>query len=97
MKKLLLLLLIGICGLAWRSEDILKMIGMASQPSAAKAQLQMPAPGQKAPAGMSISEYAELARTDPDAYRKLFASHQQAEERSQVDKLMNFLAHGKYE
>lgn len=97
MKKWFLLLLIGICGLAWRSEDVLKLLGMASPPSAAQAQLQLPAPGQKAPAGMSIAEYAELARTDPEAYRKLFASHQQTEERSQVDKLMNFLARGKYE
>ena len=46
---------------------------------------------------MSLTEYAELARTDPDAYRKLIASHQQEPERSEVDKLMNFFTRLKYE
>ncbi|SDG72869.1 hypothetical protein SAMN05660652_00562 [Propionivibrio dicarboxylicus] len=44
-----------------------------------------------------MNEFAELARKDPDAYRKFFASHQATTERNPADKLMNFFAHGKYE
>lgn len=44
-----------------------------------------------------IAEFAELARKDPDAHRKFLASHQAPVERGPADKLMNFLAHGKYE
>lgn len=46
---------------------------------------------------MSIQEFAKLSKTDPAAYQKLLASHQAPAERSAVDKLMNFLAHGKFE
>jgi len=42
-------------------------------------------------------EYTELAKTDPEAYRKLMASHQQQPERSEIDKLMNFFTRFKYE
>lgn len=46
---------------------------------------------------MTFSEYAELAKTDPDAYRKLIASLQQDQERGEIDKLMNFFTRLKYE
>ena len=46
---------------------------------------------------MSLTDFAELAKTDPDAYRKLLASHQQEPERREVDKLMNFFTRLKYE
>lgn len=46
---------------------------------------------------MRAAEFAELSKTDPDAYRKFLNSHQVEEERSEVDKLFNFLARGKYE
>lgn len=96
MKKLLLIFLIGICGFAWRSEEIVTMLGFAATPPSMTPQYQ-PVSAEKPPAGMSIAEFAELAKTDPDAYQKLFASHQQHAERSAIDKLMNFLARGKYE
>jgi hypothetical protein len=100
MKRLLILLLIAICGIGYRSATIMDTIGLA-KPAAASEPASLAAliasGGQKAPAGMSLTEYAELARKDPEAYRKLFASHQQDQERSEVDKLMNFFARLKYE
>ena len=99
MKKLLLILLFSICAIGWRSESIMAMIGLAtpvvSPQSAAIESLIVPANAQAA--GMSLKDYAELAKTDPDAYRKLLASHQQDAERSEVDKLMNFFTRLKYE
>ncbi|WP_143009747.1 hypothetical protein [Propionivibrio dicarboxylicus] len=94
MKKLLILLLIGICGLAWRSEDLMKLVGLA-HPSGDVSRFQ--GSPQQPPRGMTMNEFAELARKDPDAYRKFFASHQATTERNPADKLMNFFAHGKYE
>lgn len=93
MKKLLVLLLIGICGLAWRSEDFAKLVGLARPPAAVAQGQGTPAP----PPGMSINEFADLAKKDPDAYRKFLASHQAPAERSPADKLMNFFARGKFE
>jgi hypothetical protein len=100
MKRLLILLLIAICGIGYRSATIMEAIGLAKPAVAAEpasVDALMASAGQKAPAGMSLTEYAELARKDPDAYRKLFASHQQDQERSELDKLMNFLTRLKYE
>lgn len=51
----------------------------------------------KPKAGISLTEYAELSKTDPDAYYKLLQSYQQEEDRTEVDKLLNFFAHFKYE
>lgn len=100
MKKLLFLLLCAICTVGWRSEFIMQMLGMervvsAPQPYSIQS-LTVPANKQQH-AGMTLKEYAELAKTDPDAYRKLFQSHQQEEERSEIDKLMNFFTRLKYE
>lgn len=100
MKKLLLLMLFAICAIGWRSEAILQMLGMNKNPPVTQAHsiqsLTIPA-DKKPPRGMSLTEYADLAKSDPDAYRKLFQSHQQEEERSEVDKLMNFFTRLKYE
>lgn len=99
MKKLLLILLFSICAIGWRSESIMAMIGLAqpvvSPQSVAIESLIVPANAQAA--GMSLKDYAELAKTDPDAYRKLIASHQQEPERREIDKLMNFFTRLKYE
>jgi hypothetical protein len=109
MKKLLLLLLIAICGIGYRSETIMQAIGMAKPAPPVKAMTveqlfaasnagSASAPGGKKPAaGMTIHEFAELAKKDPDAYRKLLQSHQQEQERTEVDKLMNFFTRLKYE
>jgi hypothetical protein len=51
----------------------------------------------KMPAGISLVEYEKLAKTDPDAYQKMWQSHLAEQERSEIDKLMNFFARGKYE
>jgi len=99
LKKLLVLLLFSICAIGWRSEAIMQQLGMAktaTEPQSYSIESLAPA-DKKAPQGMSLTEYAELAKTDPDAYRKLIQSHQQEQERSEVDKLMNFFAHLKYE
>ncbi len=100
MKKLLLLLLIAICTIGYRTPAIMQAIGMA-RPSPATQTVSveslMASAGKKPPAGMSLTEFAELAKKDPDAYRKLFASHQQEQERSELDKLMNFFTRLKYE
>lgn len=91
MKTLLLLLLVALCGIAWRTPQIMEMLNMSAREPQT---VQAPAPAHQA---MGLKEYAELARTDPDAYRKLLESAQAPQERSEVDKLMNFLARGKYE
>lgn len=96
MKSLLIMLLVSICAIAWRSEDILAVLGAAQRPAPASvAALAPPAPaGHQA---MTIAEFQKLSKTDPQAYRKLVASLQVQEERGAIDKLMNFLAHGEYE
>lgn len=95
MKKLLLLLLVSLCAVAWRSEEIMRGLGMARTTAAPSTPSVQAGPsGHKA---MTMAEFAELSKTDPQAYRKLINSLQVPEERSEVDKLMNFLAHGKYE
>lgn len=98
-KKLLLVLLFSICAIGWRSETIMSLIGLAkpvaSPPSYSLQSLTVPL--NKPATGMSLTDYADLAKTDPEAYRKLLASHQQEAERSEVDKLMNFFTRLKYE
>ena len=93
MKRLLLLLLIALCGIAWRSADVMEALGLAQ--AQAPAATLVPLSGGARP--MSLHEYAELAKSDPEAYRKLIDSMRAPQERSEVDKLMNFFARGKYE
>lgn len=95
MKRLLLLLLVALCGIAWRSADIMEGLGLARAQAPAPAATLVPLSGGARP--MSLHEYAELAKTDPEAYRKLIDSMRAPQERSEVDKLMNFFARGKYE
>jgi hypothetical protein len=100
MKKMLLLLLFAICTIGYRSESIMQMLGLGNTVSASDPysirSLTIPA-DKKPRGGMSLTEYAELAKTDPDAYRKLFQSNQQKEERSELDKLMNYFTRLKHE
>ncbi|HJV80200.1 hypothetical protein [Noviherbaspirillum sp.] len=91
MKKLLFMLLVAICGLAWRSPDIMHAIGLAGA-----AQTPVTVVTQPAPQPMSVDEFAERSKSDPQAYQKFINSFQM-QDRSEVDKLMNLLAHGKYE
>lgn len=95
MKALLVMLLVGICGLGLRSPEIMQAIGLAGtaqDPSISVASMTPP----QTP--MTAQEFAELSKTDPHAYAKFINSYQvTAPERSEVDKLMNFLARGKFE
>ena len=100
MKKLLLMLIISICGIAWRSEDILKAIDSmkaTSAPQSISVQSLTVKPDQKTPKGMSLSEFSELAKTDPEAYNKFIQGNQPKQERTDLDKLANFFSHLKYE
>lgn len=77
----------------------MQMLGLAgplASPQSASIQ-SLTSPVNEQASGMSLTEYAQLAKTDPEAYRKLLASHQQKTERSELDKLMNFFSRLKYE
>lgn len=99
MKKLLIMLLISICAIAWRSDEILHGLGMAqvaADPTPSLQNLTVPA-DQHTHKAMTITEFQELSKTDPQAYQKFIDSLQVPQERSEADKLMNFFARGKYE
>lgn len=95
----MIMLLVAICAIGWRSDDILQAIGAANAAqdpatiSIDMLTLQQPPAGQRP---MSAAEFSELSKTDPDAYRKFVRSYE-VRERSEVDKLLNFLARGAYE
>ncbi|HQR02744.1 MAG: hypothetical protein JSR19_13655 [Proteobacteria bacterium] len=101
MKKLLILAILGLLGLAWRSEGIVQMLQVGHQQSSSNttqitvASL-MPS-GQSLPQQnlLSLEELAKLSVKDPQAYHAYLRSV--STERTEVDKLMNFLAHGRYE
>lgn len=100
MKTLIILLLFAICGFAWQSEPIMQALGLSMPHSGKSAPLSietLTSADSGMSKGMSVHEYAELAKKDPHAYQKFIQSHQQNEERSELDKLMNFFARGKYE
>lgn len=100
MKNLLLLVLVGICPVGWRVDDIVNTFGFVKS---ATANAHRPVPpllrkSSTSPARpMSIQELEKLSHSDPNAYRKFLASYQVEEERSSADKLMSFFARGKFE
>lgn len=96
MKKLLLLTIVAICGFAWRSPELMRTLGLAGSAQASARQSERAKPAA-APQPISVQEFAQLNKSDAQAYRKFINSYQVEEERSEVDKLMNFLARGKYE
>lgn len=99
MKILLLMLIVGLCGLGLRSPELMEAIGMAGaaqdpeKVTAAKLVEATPAAVQKP---MTAGEFAELSKRDPNAYQKYLNSHQ-VQERTEVDKLLNFFTRGQYE
>lgn len=98
MQSLLFMLLIGICAIGLRSPEIMQAIGIAgSAQDPGISVSSITATGKSALKAMTAVEFAELSKTDPNAYQKFIHSHQQKPERSEVDKLMNFLARGKFE
>jgi hypothetical protein len=102
-KSLLIMLLIGICAIGIRSPEIMQVIGMASSaqdPSISVGSMTAPNQAMQQPKQkpMTAQEFAALSKTDPNAYQKFINSYQATEpERGEVDKLMNFLARGKFE
>jgi len=93
---LLLMLIIGICAMAWRSPDIMQAVGLAGiAQDPARISTGTATPPQKP---MTADEFAALSKKDPHAYQKFINSYQApAPERGEIDKLMNFLARGKFE
>jgi len=107
------MLLLSLCVIGWRSPDILHAIGMAGaaqDPATLTSggltagqpdKLHVDTPGGQAAANgmtpMSATEFADLAKKDPQAYQKFIHSLRAEDERSEVDKLMNFFARGKFE
>ncbi len=97
LKKLLVMLIVSMCAIAWRSPDILHAIGVAGAAQDPAAMVMTPLnAAQSAPQPISIEEFAKLNKTDPLAYQKFINSHQ-VQERGEIDKLLNFLARGRYE
>jgi hypothetical protein len=106
MKKLFLLLLFAICTIFWFNEPIMKKLGMLNTASATqsyslpKSNFILPDPvpeDKKPPVCMSLAEYTEQAKTNPNAYNLLLQCGQQEEDRTEFDKLMNFFSRLKYE
>ena len=46
---------------------------------------------------MTMEEFIKAGKSDPQAVAAFLESHTEQPERTEVDKLMNWLAHGKYE
>lgn len=97
MKILLIMFIVGICALGLRSPEVMQAIGVAgSAQDPARVTAATMADAQAARRPMSANEFAERSKTDPDAYRKYLDSHQ-VQERTEVDKLLNFFTRGEYE
>ncbi len=103
MKALLLTTLVALCLIGWFSpamvnylsgQERMQVVETGSAQSLAASQ---EAGTEGAPQGMSLAEYEALAKKDPEAYQKLLKSREQQAPRSEIDKLMNFFAHLKYE
>lgn len=98
-KILLLMLIVGLCGLGLRSPEIIEAIGVAGaaqDPAKVTAAKLIDSPQAAAHPPMTASEFAELNKRDPGAYQKYLNSHRM-QERTEVDKLLNFFSRGQYE
>jgi len=100
LKTLLVMLIVGICAIGMRSPEIMQAIGIAgsAQDPAVISVASTVVPQQPQQKPMTAEEFARLSKTDPQAYQKFVNSYRaEAPERSEVDKLMNFLARGTFE
>lgn len=100
MKTMLLMLLVSLSAIAWRSPDIMQSIGAAGQaqdPAVLKIDDVALSRAASVAPPMSAEEFVQLSNKDPQAYQKYINSFKAETQRSEVDKLMNLLAHGKYE
>ena len=101
-KTLMLMLIVSICVIGYRSPEIMQAIGMAGVAGAAqdpaKLSVESLTSGQSETRRkpMTMEEFTKLSKTDPHAYQKFLDSHE-VRERAEVDKLMNFFTRGKYE
>jgi hypothetical protein len=89
--------IVGICAIGLRSPEILHVIGMAEAAQDPAAISLSAAPAKPQQQAMTAEEFAKLSQTDPLAYQKFINSYQLNQDRSEVDKLMNFFARGKFE
>ncbi|TFW08318.1 hypothetical protein E4K72_07855 [Oxalobacteraceae bacterium OM1] len=99
MKSLLLLLILSICAIAWRSEDIVNALAKGGVMPGSSGHMNIQSMTASSAGGMktmSVNEFAELSKSDPKAAQKFLQSRTQAD-RTGADKLMNLLARGKYE
>lgn len=90
--------IVGICALGLRSPEIMQAIGMAgsAQDPAAVTAAKLSDISATKHRPMSADQFAELSKVDPNAYQKYLNSHQM-QERTEIDKLMNFFTRGKFE
>lgn len=98
MKTLLLLFIVGICAIGLRSPEIMQAIGVAgsAQDPGVVAAAKLPDISVTKHRPMSVDQFVELSKIDPNAYQKYLNSHQM-QGRTEVDRLMNFFTRGKYE
>jgi hypothetical protein len=105
-KALLLLVLIAICAIGWYRVPIMKKFGILKPETTAlanslpKSNFILPDPvpvGSKPPPCMTLAEYTEKQNTDPNAYYKFLYCDEQATNRTEFEKLMNFFTRLKYE
>lgn len=100
MKALLLTTLAALCLIGWFSPEMVTFLSghdrMQVVETGSAQDLMVREEAGKAQ-GMTLAEYEALAKNDPEAYQKLLKSREQQAPRSEIDKLMNFFAHLKYE
>lgn len=99
MKTLLILLVVAICAIGYRSPEVMRAVGLAGaaqDPASISVDSLLKADPQPQQKPMSMEEFAAMSQSDPAAYQKFLNSHQ-VQERSEVDKLLNFFSRGKYE
>jgi hypothetical protein len=106
LKILLLLLLVAICAIGWFSKPILQkldIVNVAAVPESytlpkSNFIIPDPVPAETKKAGcITLAEYLQQANSNPKSYYQLFDCGQSAEDRTEADKLINFLQHLKYE
>lgn len=107
LKKLFLPLLIIICAIGWFSEPIMNKLGVVKVESIPESYSlpksnfilpdQVPTDNKKPAPCVTLAEYVQQANSNPNAYYKLFNCDQSVEQRTELDKLINFLQYLKYE
>jgi formiminotetrahydrofolate cyclodeaminase len=98
MKKLLILAIISICAVGLYGKEIIGGLSLNGKAQSSEpVTLEQLARSDSTHHAMTPEEFAELAKKDPDAYRKFLQSHQAPKKRNEIDKLTNLFTNGKYE